>query len=83
MSCPNCGHTLEAVAIERELRIYHCPRCGTSRVFRGIGGPYDVVPALVTRCREFREHWPSLGAADADWSGHGIAESINLQENRP
>ena len=85
MPCKTCDHTVQYVGkTDDKRRIFWCPRCGTLEYPADLSsGPESVAPALVGHCRAFREHWPSLGAADADWSGHGIAESINTQENRP
>jgi hypothetical protein len=88
MSCPTCDHTMRLVS-EGEVgqRCYWCPRCGTIK-----NGAATVPlaismvqePMLVERCREFEteveaRHDARLSFA---WGFTGIAESINLPENR-
>lgn len=41
MACPNCEHTMAAVALDESYSYFHCPRCGTlSKVGEGIREDY-------------------------------------------
>lgn len=85
MPCPTCSHTLHFVG-EGDIRIYHCPRCGTLVTDRDAAdgvtvNRYVAVPKLVERCRKFEsaldmDHDPK---AVAEWNRLGIAESISAQ----
>ena len=78
MACPTCDHTLECFGVVEDMRLFHCPRCGTVKA-----GESVYVPKLVERCREFAQ----FGLAhpqdsEFHWKRLGIAESINLPEAR-
>ncbi len=77
MSCPTCSHTMACLSSADICRpIFHCERCGTI-----VAGVDVYVPKLVERCRKFGvelgPRWNEL------WKWLGVAESINLPENRP
>lgn len=75
MSCPTCGHTLQAIGDGMR----HCPRCGTLTL-----DTEAYVPALVDRCRRFENHF----RADEDallmqaWRVLGVEESIARPQER-
>jgi endogenous inhibitor of DNA gyrase (YacG/DUF329 family) len=87
MPCPTCGGTLALLCLDRDdERYYHCGRCGTI-----VTGEQDVYrPRLVDRCRAFlpalRSHPQSgvisLGSIEDTWQHLGIAEAIDLPEDR-
>ena len=88
MSCPTCSHTLGRLCIHESMSFYLCDRCGTVVVTilnanPGTDNPRVYVPKLVERCRAFEdEGWPKNGACTRAWNRLGLAESINLPENR-
>lgn len=87
MACPTCSHTMESINDVAVYRIFVCPRCGTvkTEVYTGDPNNWHVevyVPKLVERCREFRKVMTD-GADACEWARLGIAESIDLPENRP
>jgi hypothetical protein len=70
----NCG-------VNAGDRVCWCPICGTIRT--GKETPTDAVPLLVPRCRKFAESFDEpLTTGMSLWRTLGIAESINLPENR-
>lgn len=73
MACPTCGHTLHKVV----YGIFWCPRCGTLMQKEGEA----EVPKLVERCRTFGGCILNPSTLN-EWRVLGIAESINLPENR-
>lgn len=85
MSCPTCSATMAQLFDSRERTVWHCERCGTvkSLVF---GHPDITVPWLVERCRAFESLTEGLGRMATrwhqTWTTLGIAEAINLPENR-
>lgn len=75
MSCPTCDHTMQKVV----YGIFWCPRCGT---LMQEGGTAEM-PGLVERCRELAaENTHSSAFPWPAWRRLGIAEAINLPENR-
>lgn len=88
MACPTCDHTMHSVGVTiTERRVFWCPRCGTLRV-EGFGS-FDEAPMLVPRCREFIERCVNVRAEDCGkvnlnvWKQSGVAECINLPDDRP
>jgi hypothetical protein len=97
MSCTTCGHTLEGIGHRKFHRFFYCHRCGTlvEEHRSDEAGPSQewrllsvAVPKLVGRCRSF-EAWCKEGIGWTDtnvfkqWTGIGIAESVNTPDNRP
>jgi len=87
MACPTCDHTMsclgETVEGLSRKAIWWCQRCGSIRI-DGFGS-FDEAPKLVERCREF-EKGREMRDDDnvfSKWHMLGIAESINLPEQRP
>ena len=76
MACPTCSHTMQNLGLEMN-RAFWCPRCGTLSFG---DGRHVETPALVERCQQFGQtlgpSWFSL------WKQFGIAESINIPEER-
>ena len=72
MACSTCSHSMQSLGNQ----CFWCPRCGTIRQYTDL-----CVPSLVDRCRELStiidSNW-----IKAKWHTIGIAESINLPENR-
>lgn len=83
MICETYYATMQHIGFNRSHAICWCPRCGTIKDESPSGDPVREagVPKLVERCRTLElmldpvslERWKSLGVAD----------SINLPENRP
>lgn len=87
MTCPICDHTMQLVGgLADRSHVYWCPRCGTLRL-QGLPGLQenckDEAPMLVKRCRKFMAHISHDKELPGIWHRLGIAESINLPENRP
>lgn len=96
MTCPICDHTMQLVGgLADRSHVYWCPRCGTLRL-QGLPGLQenckDEAPSLVKRCRKFVPHISAdnellgserIESIQSAWRRLGIAESINLPENRP
>ncbi len=79
MSCPTCGHTMQAIAHDGVPGAFWCPRCGT--VTTNESHPASFVPKLVERCRDFKaEGLPR--EQSGRWYKIGIAESIHTPEKR-
>lgn len=90
MACPTCDHTMHSLSAADHtatLPMFWCPRCGTVR----IGDTHSDTPKLVERCRtfaaeEFATYSPEKGhgvtSPPARWRSSGIAESINLPDER-
>ena len=83
MSCPTCGHTMQATGCKvTDLPFFWCPRCGTFKRCQG----EVAVPGLVHHARVFRESM--RGGEDRIfplaqlWRQAGMEESIDLPENR-
>ncbi len=83
MACPICDHALQR--LEGSPAWFWCPRCGTicHVPLPALPEMNACVPMLVTRCREFEKHHILLNSYKAAWRQTGIAESINLPEDRP
>jgi len=84
MACDTCGHTMHSMGCRTtDLPFFWCPRCGTIKTCDAVVG----VPALPERCRRFRdlaENGMGLSPASAAlWHRLGIAEAINLPQDRP
>lgn len=80
MNCPTCGHALHELGCKVTGGSVHlCPRCGTSRTCDGV----LVVPVLVTLCRKFEREMKKVSGGPVLWAALGIAECINLPEDRP
>jgi hypothetical protein len=79
MACLTCGHALMTLDVWD-----WCPRCGTVQTITGLD---PMRPCLVERCRKFEEEHNGTASFDAEVHEAlrrlGIAESINLPENRP
>jgi hypothetical protein len=75
MPCLTCNHALQVIA----KMTFWCPRCGT---LRKIGVDAVVLrPKLIERLRSYERQF---GLGDRDiWYTAGIAESINLPDDRP
>jgi hypothetical protein len=74
--CPTCSETLHGLG----NRAFWCPRCGTL-VTQGLASP----PALVERCRRYRDHPDAArggAAAGARWEALGLEEAIARPEAR-
>lgn len=74
MACPTCSHTMQGLG----YGIFHCPRCGTMK-----GEDAVTVPALVARCKIFKENAED-GRGLSPFSEHlwhklGIDESISWE----
>ncbi len=87
MPCPTCGHTVAMLCTTGTVLksdYYHCPRCGTVVVETPDGREEVYVPKLVERCQQLRDHMnaPADEPWRRIWHTLGIAESINLPENR-
>ena len=84
MSCPNCGHTMRALATHAPAPIYWCPRCGTLRTKNR-----DEAPALVERARDVAA-WQGIELLLSDITERGqrhkmfrdMIEACVLPENR-
>lgn len=90
MSCPTCTHTMTPLGVvDGNFKYFWCPRCGTIRAVLMNQKEQDSVPKLVERCRQFRAK--VLNTMDVpgrvfrleEWRRLGIAESINVPEERP
>ena len=86
MACPTCDKTMHAMGCKVSGdSFYWCPICGT--VLACDGAP-PAVPALVDRCRLFRQttvhdlEFAGNRKLDRLWHTLGISESINTPENR-
>ena len=81
--CPTCSHTMTAFGCKvTDRNFYVCPRCGTIKTCDGLNAPTIIVPVLIERCREFEKFLPINQSLKATWRKLGIAESINVPENR-
>lgn len=85
MSCPTCDHTMHSVSSSTAM-LFWCPRCGTLAQ-KGARVDTQDVPKLVECCRRFRktigpDYMSQFASCRDDWKRLGIAESINLPENR-
>lgn len=89
MACPTCDHSMASINDVAAYRIFVCERCGTVKTDTYTGDPKNwhtqiYVPKLVERCREFEGMLTLVTSGDAGpWRRLGIAEAINLPENRP
>lgn len=87
MNCPTCGSVPDRI---NNLPAIMCHTCGTVVIdlYGRIDDTVTIVPRLVERCREFHTALrnPATGPGGANllllWYTEGIAESINLPENR-
>lgn len=82
MPCDTCGHTMQTI-LDPSSCFHWCPRCGTIKTG---GGTVVEVPKLVERCRLFQisELWDKTNPRGLEeWKHLGIAESIDLPEDRP
>lgn len=68
MPCPTCGYVVGVEFNDRLLKLswFHCQRCGTLQIKQGEQEAVHV-PKLVGLCQQYVS---------------GIAESINVPENR-
>lgn len=85
MACPTCDHTMQNLGGTAH-KYFWCPRCGTLREGTDSKMEFrrDTTPLLVNRVRRFGTDIACKGEAMlAYWIQHGIAESINLPNNRP
>lgn len=88
MSCPTCDKTMQLAAEDKNgVTVHWCPCCGTTRFTTPKGHVNDEVPDLIKRCRKFEDilygRDTCSPAIPQDWERMGIAEAINLPENRP
>lgn len=85
MPCETCGHTMQSLTGMRPDRIFWCQRCGTLKMECGSFSE-SVPPLLIERVRRFRELCNGgtglLYDSAALWHRLGIAESIELPDNR-
>ena len=75
MPCETCGHTMQRLGGQENLRQFWCQRCGTLKTEYPERHVTEA-PRLVQRCRNFG------GAVlndkmQVEWSRFGIAESIS------
>lgn len=73
MSCPTCGHTMQAIGDQGAAKTFWCPRCGT--ISNTSWFPKVTCPELVPRVRELLDRTndePGLA-----WS-LGVTESIGV-----
>ena len=86
MSCPTCDHHVACIGITNDgFATFWCPRCG-SLSYSEPEKAVDV-PKLVDRCRKFAADpfmpLQLVGRKPEQlWVCLGIAEAINLPENR-
>lgn len=89
MACPTCSETMQGL----HPGCRWCPRCGTLWFDEVCGMGRAVAPKLVARCQELATTVPHDGIPTpgghtswplwwVEWCRLGIAEAINIPEDR-
>lgn len=83
MACLNCEHTMQAVHLAEERRVYWCPRCGTLKnEDSSATGPESAVPMLVERSRALFPDLKATYGGDDFWGRvRGFTEAVTGDPN--
>jgi predicted RNA-binding Zn-ribbon protein involved in translation (DUF1610 family) len=87
MACPTCSHTMEGLDAREGERLFWCPRCGTIKQERMLGGCRDNIgqPKLVAYIKgveEQAEHAICKGREGfwvPSWEFRSAAESVGVK----